>query len=243
MQREIIGRRIECALAQYPAERIGRELEGVAVYRELRIAGAPVLGLAFPGRHWIAVALGHRKLAYLGFPHDDAFVHALRRGYVDAHERLLGASPDPRFFGEFEDEVEPNAARIGEWLALPECERPTAFVIGSGNMAWHALETGLAQSGQRLGFGVKDVAAAGVASHSFTLMFGEAWAYRGIEIDNLARMASPDLLNALLTGEETQTVFRFRPTLMPAPTLRLLEHGVTFVNTSPTNPPNGGPRA
>lgn len=176
------------------------------------------------------VRLGHRRLAYLGFPHDDAFVHALRRGYVAGHERHLGATPDSAFFGEFEDSVEPNARKIGEWLALPEGERPTAFVLGSGNNAWHALETGLAQTGQVLGSRPGDVAAAGVASHSFTLMFGEAWAYRGIEIDNLARMASPDLLDAVLDGERANPIVRFRPELMPAPTLRLLEHGVAFVN-------------
>ena len=184
------------------------------------------------------VSLGHRRLAYLGFPHDDAFVAALRRGYAAAHERLLGRAPDPALFGEFEDEVAPNAARIGEWLRLPSDARPTAFVIGSGNNAWHALETRLAGAGQVLGFGPDDVAAAGVASHSFTLIFGEAWAYSGIGIDDLARAASPALLDSTLAGSilsgsilsraPADSTVRFRPDLLPAPTLRLLEHGVAF---------------
>lgn len=175
------------------------------------------------------VAQGHRRLAYLGFPHDDAFVHALRRGYIEAHERLLGHAPDPALFGEFEDEIAPNAARIGEWLARPEPHRPTAFVIGSGNSAWHALEAGLAQSGRALGLGSGEVAAAGVASHSLTLMFGEAWAFGDIEIDHLARMASPDLLDDVLAGRESRPVVRFSPELAPVSTLRLLEHGVALV--------------
>ncbi|MGV3617598.1 MAG: LacI family DNA-binding transcriptional regulator [Fimbriimonas sp.] len=178
------------------------------------------------------VGRGHRRLAYLGFPHDDAFVHALRRGYVAGHERLLGSTPDPAFFGEFEDDVEANERKISEWLALPEDVRPTGFVIGSGNFAWHALETCLAQIGGTLGFGAGNFAAAGVASYSFTLMFGHADAYQGIEIDNLARVASPKLLNAVLGGEEADCVNRFRPKLTEAPSLDLLKHGVTFVNPS-----------
>lgn len=176
------------------------------------------------------VALGHRRLAYLGFPHDEAFVHALRRGYAESHERLLGYAPDPFFFGDCEDQVEPNERRVEEWLGLPENDRPTAFVIGSGNYAWHALETCLAQTGKTLGFGPDDVAAAGIASYSFTLMFGQAVAYQGIEIDNLARLASPGLLQAILRGEEAEPVMRLRPQLTPAPSLNLLKHGVTFVN-------------
>ena len=182
------------------------------------------------------VGLGHRRLAYLGFPHDDAFVHALRRGYAFAHERLLGVAPDPALLGEFEDEIAPNAARVESWLALPEDRRPTAFVIGSGNTAWHALETGLATSGRVLGFGPGQVGAAGVASHSFTLMFGEAWAYSGIEIDALARHAAPGLLGTVLAGANADPVGRFRPELRPAPSLRLLEHGVALVNASHPSP-------
>jgi len=183
------------------------------------------------------VALGHRRLAYLGFPHDDAFVHALRRGYAEAHERLLGHAPDARFFGEFEDEVAPNERRISEWLSLPEAERPTAFVIGSGNNAWHALETCLAQIGGILGSDEDCFAASGIASYSFTLMFGQAVAYQGIEIDNLAQQASPGLLNAVLQGQSTEPIVRFRPKLTPAPSLDLLNRGVAFVNR-----PVGGPR-
>jgi LacI family transcriptional regulator len=176
------------------------------------------------------VALGHRRLAYLGFPHDDAFVHALRKGYVEGHRQCLGTVPDPLFFGEFEDAVEPNERKIDAWLSLPEDERPTAFVIGSGNFAWHALETSLAQIGRTLGNGSGNFAAAGVASYSFTLMFGQAEAYQGIEIDNLARVASPRLLDAVLGSDEAARVNRFRPQLTPAPSLDLLRHGVTFVN-------------
>ncbi|MBN9503320.1 MAG: hypothetical protein BGO01_14930 [Armatimonadetes bacterium 55-13] len=172
--------------------------------------------------------LGHTRLAYLGFPHDEGYVHALRRGYFSAHRRRFGHDPDGRFIGEHEDHVAPNEQTILEWLRLPESDRPTAFVIGAGNSAWQTLETCLAQIGRRLGYGASDYAAAGITSLFFTLMFGEAVAFQGIEIDNLARLASPGLLNAILRGEHTQPVHRFLPSLTPAPTLDLLRHGVKF---------------
>jgi LacI family transcriptional regulator len=174
------------------------------------------------------VALGHRKLAYLGFQHDEAFVHALRRGFVQGHEKWLGGEPDPRFFAEHDDVVAPNLQSILHWMDLPVDERPTAFVIGAGNAAWQALETGLAQVGRRLGYCATDDAAAGITSLFFTLMFGEAMVYQGIEVDNLALMASPDLLDALVRGEAERSILRFLPPLTPAPTLDLMRNGVSF---------------
>jgi len=166
--------------------------------------------------------LGHTKIAYLGFASDDGFVHSLRRGYIEAHEKALGFTPDPFFFGEFEDELEPNEKRITEWLQLPEDQRPTGFVIGSGNFAWHALEGCLARVGKTLGFGVDNSAAAGVVSCFFTLMFGEAMAYQGIEVDKLARFGSPELLDLLVSiNTRQEKIMRFRPELTPAPSLKL----------------------
>lgn len=174
-------------------------------------------------------ALGHSRLAYLGFPHDEPFVHALRRGYGDAHVRILGAEPDPRFFAEFEDLVAPNEAAIQPWLALPEDERPTGFVIGAGNNAWQALETCLAQRGHHLSDQPGAPSATGITAHPFTLMFGDALAYQGIELDNMAKMVTPDLFNTVLTGGKVWPVTRFRPSLTKAPSLDLFQRGIRFV--------------
>ncbi|AIE84821.1 LacI family DNA-binding transcriptional regulator [Fimbriimonas ginsengisoli] len=177
--------------------------------------------------------LGHSRLAYLGFPHDEAFVRALRRGYVQGHRRRLGSDPDPRFFAEHEDLVAPNAETINGWLSLPEDERPTGFVVGAGNSAWQALETCIAQVHRKLGFETGDDAAAGVTSLFFTLMFGNALVYQGIEIDSLARLALPELLTAIERGEPAESVHRFLPALSPAPSLDLLQHGVSFSGDAP----------
>lgn len=177
------------------------------------------------------VGLGHTKLAYLGFPHDEAFVHALRRGYETAHARTTGSPADPRFFAEVEDLVAPNEEVIQTWLSLPEEERPTGFVIGAGNNAWQALETCLAQRGHRLSDGVGDPAAAGITAQPFTLMFGNALVFQGIELDNMAKAVTPDLLNAILRGVNARPITRFRPTLSPAATLNMFQRGIRFVGT------------
>lgn len=179
------------------------------------------------------VNLGHTRLAYLGFAHPDDFVVSLRRGFTDAHRRLLGTDPDPRFFAEVDDAVEPNEAKILEWLDLREDERPTGFVVAAGNFAWLALETSLAHIGGVLTQNPGGYSAAGTASHFFTLMFGEAVAYQGIEIDNLAVQAAPLLLKSVLLNEPREPIIRIRPPLAPAPSLHLLDHGVTFAHAKP----------
>ena len=175
------------------------------------------------------VNLGHTKLAYLGFPHDEAFVHALRRGYESAHLHMLGRPADPRFLAQADDLVGPNEAAIQPWLALPENERPTGFVIGAGNNAWLALETCLAQRGERLSDGVGDPSAVGITAQPFTMMFGNALVFQGIELDNMAKAVTPDLLTAILRGVNAQPITRFRPGLSPASTLDMFERGIRFV--------------
>ncbi|MHB8636201.1 MAG: LacI family DNA-binding transcriptional regulator [Fimbriimonadaceae bacterium] len=174
------------------------------------------------------VSLGHRRLAYIGFAHSDAFVQALRRGFVQAHLEAIGAAPDPLLIGACDDDVVANEAIMGGWLDLPAAQRPTAFVIGAGNAAWLSLETCLAQTGRSLDVLPGEPAAAGIASESFTLMFGRAVAYQGIELDNLARFGSPHLIDSLLHQNGREPIIRFLPQLTEAPTLRLLKHGVTF---------------
>ena len=174
------------------------------------------------------VSLGHRRLAYIGFTHSDAFVQALRRGFSTAYRDAFGTEPDPQLVGTCEDDVAENEALIGNWLDLPPSQRPTGFVIGAGNAAWLALETRLAQVGRSLDVLPGEPAAVGIASESFTLMFGRAVAYQGIELDNLARFGSPHLIDSLLNQNGRDPIIRFLPQLTEAPTLRLLDHGVTF---------------
>jgi LacI family transcriptional regulator len=169
--------------------------------------------------------LGHRRIAYLGFPHDEGFVHALRRGFRTAHLRLFSSSPDRNLIGEFEDEVAPNAARVREWLAMPENERPTAFVIGAGNKAWQALEMELFRIGSCLQDEPGGFSAAGITSSPFNLLFGDGHVFQGIEIDNLARYVTPALIHALDEIPDAQPIQRFRPSLSPAASLHMKVRG------------------
>lgn len=168
------------------------------------------------------VRQGHRRLAYLGFPLDEPYVHALRRGFVEGHEERLGQTPESVLMGEAEDQIAPNQSIVEGWLSLPEDRRPTGFVLGAGNHAWHALEAALAQKGLDLSMEGSGCGAAGVASYYFTLMFGQALAYQNIEIDHLARLSSPGLLDAVLGGETATPIARLRPEMTLAPTLALL---------------------
>ncbi|MCW5942365.1 MAG: LacI family DNA-binding transcriptional regulator [Fimbriimonadaceae bacterium] len=169
--------------------------------------------------------LGHRRIAYLGFPLEDAFVAALRKGFSDAHLARFGETPDPRLFGECEDELAPNETEVERLMSLPAEVRPTGFVIGAGNYAWRALETSLARRSIFLGT-VGGAAAAGTASFFFSLVFGKAMAFQGIEMDGLARSGCPPLLDAIVHGGDTARVVRYRPELTPAVTLDLLNQGL-----------------
>ena len=179
------------------------------------------------------VSLGHTRIAYLGFPHSEGFVRALRTGFLDAHLRLLGREADLSLIGEFEDEVAPNAAQVQKWLSLPEGERPTGFVIGAGNKAWQALEVCLAEIGFKLSDAPGSFSAAGITSTPFSLMFGDAQIYQGIEIDVLARFVTPALIHALDPERECEKIHRFKPDLTSAKTLGISVPGPLTTSITP----------
>lgn len=170
-------------------------------------------------------SLGHRRIAYLGFPHDEGFVRSLRAGFREAHARLLGREAPPDMIGNIEDDVAANVARIRKWLTLPEGEQPTGFAIGAGNRAWQALELCLAERGCVLSDKPGSFSAAGITSTPFTLMFGEALGYQSMEIDKLARFVTPAVIRAIDRETGCETIHRFRPELTPAPSLGIAVPG------------------
>lgn len=125
--------------------------------------------------------------------------------------------------GACEDDLRSSLELVSKWAEMPAEERPTGFVIGAGNAAWQAIELCLARQGEKLTNGPGGFGAAGIASIDFALLFGEAMAFQGIEVDYLARMAGVGLLNAVLEGEEHQTVQRYCPDLKPAPSLGIAD--------------------
>lgn len=181
---------------------------------------------------------GHRRIAYLGFELEDAFVQALRRGFQQAHQDQFGVEVNPELVRACGDDIESNERHFQFWLGLPLHRRPTAFVLGGGNGAWIALERCLAPLGAVVGTHPGSYGACGIASYSFRLMFGQALAYQGIEIDRLAAWATPRLLDAVLSGIPTETVVRYRPALSRAPSLQLLQHGVALGRGLPAPDPS-----
>ncbi len=168
------------------------------------------------------VALGHQRIAYLGFESDDGFVQCLKSGFLNSRSRHpVEAEESPLFFAEFGDEFEPNICKIREWLHLSPKSRPTGFVIGAGNKAWQALEVGLAEVGRKLTNKPGGFSASGITSSPFNLMFGEADVYQEIEIDKLARFVIPALVRSLNHESGDERIVRFLPKLSQARTLAI----------------------
>lgn len=166
-------------------------------------------------------SLGHERIGYLGFPFEEGFVKSLRSGFEDAHLQIFGVPANESWLGAFPDAFGPNHAFVETLFQLSTAECPTGFVIGSGNAAWQALEVSLASRGRRLGSGQGDFAAAGVSSLEFKLLYGEAHAFQGIEIDRLAESAGAELLRQILASQVHEPIRRFLPCLTPANSLRL----------------------
>lgn len=167
------------------------------------------------------VDLGHERLAYIGFPHDEGFVWSLQRGFRSAHKEFLGTEVDAWAMGACEDDLQASLEVVERWATMPADQRPTGFVIGAGNAAWQAIELSLIRRGEKLSNERGKFGAAGIASIDFTLLFGEAMAFQGIEVDTLARMVGIGLLNAVLEGQEHQPIQRYCPELKPAPSLAI----------------------
>lgn len=176
------------------------------------------------------VSLGHRRIAYLGFPWDDRFVQSLRLGFFRSANQQLGFQPEDCLIGEHEDAVPPIERTVDRWMNLPIDRAPTAFLIGAGNAAWQAVEVCLAKQGKILSLETGKYSAAGVASINFQLMFGQAMAFQGIEIDHLAKMVGAELIKAVLSSQDHEPVQRYLPKLSLANSLELQSKGIQFIN-------------
>jgi LacI family transcriptional regulator len=168
--------------------------------------------------------LDHHRIAYLGFDADEVFCERLRSGFQTAMERHLGGRGRGDFIAEGPSSPEFNEEQMLHWLSLPEEERPTALVIGSGNAAWEGAEWALAQHGLRIGERPDEIPVVGQSHTGLSLLFGEAWAYQDIGLYGLARTLGERLLLPLVNGENVEPkVVHIQPELRPLPSRRLLD--------------------
>jgi len=162
---------------------------------------------------------GHKNIVYIGHRNNQAYATNLRRGFDEAHIRLLGRVPPgesiidgvdvPVGGVSFDDLV------VG-WLHMPTEKRPTAAVFGIPGGSWLALDVALHEHGLRMGFEPGDFEAAGIGYTLGRLLFGEAYGFQNVDLGDLAAVMTQSLLPALLDGRAPATpVQRVLPKLEP----------------------------
>jgi hypothetical protein len=108
-------------------------------------------------------------------------------------------------------------------MALPDGERPTALVLGTGTAPWHGVEKALLKQGLRAGDRPGEFSVAGTSFSDLTMTVGHGHAFRNVMLDELTSAMVDRLLSPLLKGEEIpETIVRLHPELQPAPSLEVL---------------------
>jgi LacI family transcriptional regulator len=168
------------------------------------------------------VGLGHRRIAYMGYPFQHIFCQRLVEGYLGAMHALLEAEVPSDYVFEACGSVPAAEEQMMCWLAMPEAERPTALVCGANRWSWHGVEKALVGIGRRLGWEKDDFCMVGNIEPGDQLLFGEAMTFQGVGLPQLAQEITTRLLAPLLTGQtpEARTV-RLHPELAPTQSMRL----------------------
>ena len=170
------------------------------------------------------VALGHRKLAYLGFETSSKFASRLLDGYRQGMDSV--GLPVRQDWIAHTDEFAESAERVmSKWLEMPEDERPTAVIIASGNYAWYGVERSLGRKGILIGDGPNDFTVAGMCVGSLSLSFGQAMAYQEISFGGIASAMFDKLLTPMLMRQDKPSpIVRVSPELTPVNSLNALDY-------------------
>lgn len=170
------------------------------------------------------IALGRRRIAYVGFNTGGIFRGRLCAGFLGAMERA-GLPVPAAFRVELPgDDLEAVERQMDDWLSLPAGEQPDAVAVGANNATWQGIELALLRRGRRIGEAPGEFAVAGQSFFHHVLMFGQGLAYRELETHYLSDAAVASLLRPLLTGREPERrIVRLSPELRPLPSLRLQE--------------------
>ena len=171
-------------------------------------------------------ALGHKRIAYIGFDGADPFCMHLRRGYQAALETIVGGSARPEWIVEhLPGNTDMLVQAVRTWFDLPADTVPSAVVIGAGDIAWRGLELVLAEQGRLIGEKSGQIPVAGLTSRDYHLFFGDGYTFSGVEMMDLATQMVAKLLLPMLRGEIlSERVLKLRPRLVP--TMRLQTAGI-----------------
>jgi len=160
-------------------------------------------------------AIGHRRIAYMGFESDATFAKRLFDGYSSALAKV-GVELHPGWIANTDATVESVEVAAGKLLCLPQSIRPTALVIANGNHAWHIVEKCLALHGIYMGEKTGEFSVAGMCVGPVSLSFGEAVAYQEISFGQIASAMFDRCLVPIIKREPISTpIVRVCPPLTP----------------------------
>ena len=170
------------------------------------------------------VELGHKNVAYIGNSMPDIYNERLLSGFLN-EMRTHGLSVPDGLTAQGEPTTEFAQACMENWLAMAPEERPTALIVGTGNLAWQAAENVLALHGRRIGEKEGEFTVVGTSIGSFSLSFGEAHAFQSLAFENLAEAMFEHILKPILEARPvTVPVVRILPQLAPLPSLDQLRY-------------------
>ncbi|HEY3333329.1 MAG TPA: LacI family DNA-binding transcriptional regulator [Capsulimonadaceae bacterium] len=167
-------------------------------------------------------ALGHTRIAYIGYDTDAAFARLLLDGYRSSHVELLGKEPDPRLIARVDASRAASEAVTDSWFRLPTDEQPTAIVIGSSSNSWTGTEVALHKHGLTIGDTPGHIAIAGLASRGYFTLFGSGRFFPANDLTKLGEEMIDRLAAPAMRGETPPSnIIRLVPDFMASECLNL----------------------
>ncbi len=167
-------------------------------------------------------ALGHRRIAYLGYPLEETYRFHLLQGFRTAYEALAGIPPAEELVACSVNSVADAEQTVARWLSLPAERKPTAMVITADNEGWYGAERALAERGIVIGERPGEFAVTGQCQPGLRLAFGSALAHVNIDLNTLGATLATEILLPFMQGIEPQSrIIRLLPQMEPVQTQAL----------------------
>lgn len=167
-------------------------------------------------------SLGHRRIAYLGYPLAETYRLHLLQGFVDAVTSLSGQPPADEMVSCNVNSIEDAERQMDTWLRLPPTQQPTAVVVTADNEGWYGVERALARHGRFIGEQPGDFGVSGQCQPGLRLAFGYAHAHQRIDLNTLGSLLAKQIVLPLLTeGEPAHKIIRHLPEMTEVETQAL----------------------
>lgn len=166
--------------------------------------------------------LGHRRIAYLGYPPEEIYRQHLLQGFIDTVTSLSGQAPDNEMVFCGVNSIEDAERQMEAWLNLPPEQQPTAVVITADNEGWYGAERALARHGKFIGEQPGDFGVSGQCQPGLRLALGTAHAHQNIDLNALGAILAKQVVLPLLTNSEpAHRVIRYLPEMTEVETQAL----------------------